>query len=153
MNGANPQVIADETHNSMLWGCALLLPLVGLIPVLTSVPAQGIRILLGLVTLVLVGASVMAMSGFHYIFTPAGLEVRTLGFKLRSLAPADIREYSAGDWNIARGYGIRGLGDRQAYVWGNRGVRIKTTRGEIFLGHRDPQRIIRDLDSIKQFAR
>ncbi len=46
------------------------------------------------------------------------------------------------------GYGIRGIGDRRAYVWGNRGVRIKTSEGEVFLGHSEPEKIVRDLDLI-----
>ena len=33
-------------------------------------------------------------------------------------------------WNPLRGYGIRGIGDRRAYVWGNQGVRIKTTEAK-----------------------
>jgi hypothetical protein len=52
-------------------------------------------------------------------------------------------------WNVLGGYGIRGLGDRKAYVFGNRGVRITTSDGEVFLGHSEPERIIRDLDAMK----
>ena len=54
------------------------------------------------------------------------------------------------NWNPLYGYGIRGLGERRAYVWGNRGVRIKTSDGEVFLGHSNPDRIVHDLDVIKQ---
>ena len=42
--------------------------------------------------------------------------------------------------------GVRGVGDKRAYVWGNRGVLIKTSEGEVFLGHNNPEQIIRDLD-------
>jgi hypothetical protein len=33
-------------------------------------------------------------------------------------------------------------------VWGNSGVRIKTTQGEVFLGHSEPEKIMRDLDLV-----
>jgi len=33
-----------------------------------------------------------------------------------------------------------------AYVWGKRGVRIKTSEGEVFLGHSQPEKLVRDLD-------
>jgi hypothetical protein len=54
--------------------------------------------------------------------------------------------YSIEPWTLRRGYGIRGIGSTRAYVWGNKGVHIKTTNGEVFLGHSDPERIVRDLD-------
>jgi hypothetical protein len=71
-----------------------------------------------------------------------------LGFRLRSIPRADIKEYAVESWNPLRGYGIRGIGNRRAYVWCNQGVRIQTNDGEVFLGHREPERIVRDLDSI-----
>jgi hypothetical protein len=37
-------------------------------------------------------------------------------------------------------------------VWGNKGVRIMLSDGEVFLGHREPERIIHDLDFIRQSA-
>ncbi len=63
-----------------------------------------------------------------------------------------VKEYAVDRWNPIGGYGIRGIGGRRAYVWGNRGVRIKTTDGEVFLGHSQPERIVHDLDVIKQVA-
>jgi hypothetical protein len=44
------------------------------------------------------------------------------------------------------------VGNRRAYVWGNKGVLIKTAHGEIFLGHADPDRIVRDLDAIRHLT-
>jgi len=49
---------------------------------------------------------------------------------------------------MLRGYGIRGIGKTRAYVWGNKVVHIKTTNGDVFLGHSDPQRIVCDLDRV-----
>jgi len=94
----------------------------------------------------------LTWSGFQYRFSPAGVEISTLGFRLRSIPVGQIRSYEPGRWNLLRGYGIRGVGNCRAYVWGNRGVRIHTAEGEIFLGHSEPERILRDLDTIKQFA-
>ena len=89
-----------------------------------------------------------AWSGFEYRFGPAGVEVSTLGFRLRSIPLAQIEGYAVEPWNLLRGYGIRGVGNTRAYVWCNQVVHIKTTGGDVFLGHTDPQRIVRDLDSI-----
>jgi hypothetical protein len=33
-------------------------------------------------------------------------------------------------------------------VWGNKVVHIKTSNGDIFLGHSDLERIVRDLDRV-----
>jgi hypothetical protein len=81
------------------------------------------------------------------------VEIRTLGFRLRSIPRAEIKQYAPESWNPLRGYGIRGIGNRRAYVWGNKGVRIETTEGEVFLGHEQPDRIVRDLDAMKQFLK
>ena len=77
-----------------------------------------------------------------------GLEICTLGFTLRSIRSDEILDYRIDKWNVAGGYGIRGLGADRAYVWGSRGVRIVTSSGQVFLGSSDPQKIIRDLDQI-----
>jgi hypothetical protein len=47
-----------------------------------------------------------------------------------------------------RGYGIRGVGNSRAYVLGNKVVHIRTSNGDIFLGHSDPERIVHDLDRV-----
>ena len=53
-------------------------------------------------------------------------------------------------WNPLYGYGVRGIGERRAYVWGNTGVRIILSEGEVFLGHGEPERIMSDLNAIRQ---
>ena len=113
-----------------------------------TVPILGIRLTLIVSAVILIGASAMAWSGFRYSFSPTGLEIYTLGFRVRSIPAAEIRSYAPDRWNVIGGYGIRGIGDRRAYVWGNRGVRIKTAEGEVFLGHSEPEKIVRDLDLI-----
>ena len=51
-------------------------------------------------------------------------------------------------WAFMRGYGIRGLGNTRAYVWCNKVVHIRLSNGDVFLGHNDPERIVRDLDMV-----
>ena len=92
----------------------------------------------------------MAWDGFHYLFRRDGIEIRTLGFRLKSLPREQINNYAISRWGAICGYGIRGIGARRTYVWGNTGVRIELSDGEVFIGHREPERIIHDLDFVKQ---
>ncbi len=71
-----------------------------------------------------------------------------LGFSLRTIPKDQIVSYSIEPWSLLRGYGIRGIGRTRAYVWCNRVVHIRTQGGEIYLGHNDPERIVRDLDLV-----
>ena len=94
----------------------------------------------------------MAWSGFQYRFLRHGVEIRTLGFRLRSIPKESIVSYSIEPWTFIRGYGIRGIGSTRAYVWCNKVVHIQTSKGEVFLGHSDPERIVRDLDLVTGFV-
>ena len=125
-------------------------PLILLIPIATLAPIPALKVALGLAALVGIWAASMAAFGFQYTFSSSGVDIRTLGFRLRSIPASDIRTYAEGDWPFWNGRGIRGVGGRRAYVWGNRGVRIQTNNGEVFLGHDEPRRIIRDLDRVVQ---
>ena len=145
-------VLAKEVHAGRVWALVMVLPVLVEAAVIYAVPNTGLRVAMGLTALVLLAAGAMAWSGFQYIFTSSGVEIRTLGYRLRSIPVGQIKQYAAANWSIAGGYGIRGLGECRAYVWGNRGVRIKTSNGEVFLGHSNPDRIVHDLDVIKQFA-
>src|SRR5262249_38202852 len=122
------------------------LPMIAFALLITKVPIPGLKVVLGLGMILLAFGAAMAGSGFHYVFTPAGGGIRPLGLRLRPVPARDITGYAADSWNALGGYGIRGIGERRAYVWGNRGVRIKTAEGEVFLGHDDPDQIVRDLD-------
>jgi hypothetical protein len=139
---------AEEQHGSIMWAMVTIVPACGMLLFAGNVPLAAIRLTLIVSSIILFAAAAMAWSGFHYSFSPAGIEIRTLGFRVRSVSAADIRSYAVGRWNVIGGYGIRGLGNRRAYVWGTRGVRIKTTQGEVFLGHSEPEKIIRDLDIV-----
>jgi uncharacterized protein DUF1648 len=144
-------VVAEEVHASPLWAAIMLIPLAIQLGAMLIVP-NPVRAIMAVVGLIFIGTAAFAWSGFQYRFTHAGLEIRTLGFRVRSIPVEQIREYSIGNWNVLRGYGIRGIGDRRAYVWCNKGVLIKTSNGEVFLGHQEPERIVRDLDMIRGFV-
>ena len=145
-------VLAEEVHAGRVFALILFLPVAIELAVIYAIPNTGLRITFALVAVILLAAGAMAWNGFTYVFTSSGVEIRTLGFRLRSIPAQQIKEYASGQWNIIGGYGVRGIGERRAYVWGNRGVRIKTETGEVFLGHKNPDQIIHDLDAVKQFA-
>ena len=144
------RVYATETHASVLWAAVCGVPLIVFIPIVTMAPVPALKVALGLAALIGVWAASMAAFGFQYTFSSSGVDIRTLGFRLRSIAASDIRSYAEDNWPFWNGRGIRGLGNRRAYVWGNRGVRIQTNAGEVFLGHSEPRRIVRDLDRVVQ---
>ena len=141
-------VLAEETHSGRAWSLLILLALLGPMIALALAPKAAVlwpAVLAGIVGL---GACAMAWSGFHYRFLRHGVEIRMLGFRLRTIPKQSIVSYSIEPWTFIRGYGIRGIGGTRAYVWCNKVVHIKTTDGDIFLGHSDPQRIVRDLDMV-----
>jgi len=145
--------IATETHGSPAWATVFLAPLAAVVWTFAAVPQSGARWGGALLCLMFLMIAAFAWKGFEYRFTPAGVEIRTLGLRLRSIPSSEIQTYEVGKWNALRGYGIRGIGRSRAYVWGNKVVHIHTPHGDVYLGHSDPQRIVRDLDAVKQFAR
>jgi hypothetical protein len=145
------EVLAVETHNGRIWSVIILLLLIG--PTLAIIVAPGAPrwplILIGTVGLF---AFAVAWSGFEYRFLRHGVEIRMLGFRLRSIPRSEIVGYAIEPWAFIRGYGIRGLGRKRAYVWCNRVVHIHTTNADIYLGHNDPARVVRDLDQMMGLA-
>lgn len=145
-------LIAEEVHAGRAWALVFLPPLIFELWIVTMIPLTAARVGGGLVALVLLGAAALTWTGFRYSFSRHGLEIRCLGFRLRSIPAGEIRDYAVRPWSPLGGYGIRGIGDRRAYVWGNKGVQIRTSGGQVFLGHGDPERIVRDLDMMMSFT-
>jgi hypothetical protein len=141
-------LIVEETHGSRLWSLLFVALLLAQCAAAVVIPAQPFHIMSIVFGLLFALIAVHIWTGFQYVFTSAGLEIRTLGFRLQSIPREEIQQYAVEPWSLLRGYGIRGMGNRRAYVWCNQGVRIQTSSGEVFLGHEEPERIIRDLDSI-----
>lgn len=146
------QTLAEETHGSRPFAVFFAALAVFEFVILAAIPQTGVRIGMGVLCLFFLVIAAHAWTGFQYRFTPAGLEISTLGIRLRSIGRDQIGRYSIEQWNALRGYGIRGVGNTRAYVWANQVVHITTLEGEVFLGHNDPARIVRDLDAMKQFA-
>ena len=145
-------LIAEETHSGRTWALVLLLPAVPVLGAMAAIHVPMVRIGMALIVAILLVSVAAAWFGFQYRFSRFGLEIMTLGFRLRSIPIDQIRGYAIGSWSGWGGYGIRGMGNDRAYVWTNRGVRVSTNTGEVFLGHNEPQRIVHDLDAMKQFA-
>jgi hypothetical protein len=141
-------VLAEETHSGRAWSLIILLALIGPMIGVALVPSTAGRWAVALVGVIAIGTFAMSWSGFQYRFLRHGVEIRMLGFRLRSIPKQSIVSYSIEPWAFIRGYGVRGVGNTRAYVWGSKVVHIKTSNGEIFLGHNDPQRIVRDLDRV-----
>jgi hypothetical protein len=141
-------VLAEETHSGRAWSLIILLALLGPMIGVTLAPSTAGRWAIALVGVIAIGTFAMSWSGFQYRFLRHGVEIRMLGFRLRSIPKQSIVSYSIEPWAFIRGYGIRGTGSSQAYVWCNQVVHIKTSNGEIFLGHNDPERIVRDLNMV-----
>ena len=141
-------VLAEETHSGRPWSLIILLALIGPMIGVALVPSTAGPWAVALVGVIAIGTFAMSWSGFQYRFLRHGVEIRMLGFRLRSIPKQSIVSYSIEPWAFIRGYGIRGIGSSRAYVWCNQVVHIKTSNGELFLGHNDPERIVRDLDMV-----
>jgi hypothetical protein len=139
----------EEVHSSPLWALAFAVLTALELCVVFIIPLRGLRFVMALPVLLLLGVTALAWSGFRYRFNRHGVEISTLGFRLRSIPLQQIKAYAVVSWNPLGGYGIRGIGDRRAYVWGNKGVRLTLSDGEVFLGHREPDRIVNDLNLIR----
>jgi hypothetical protein len=141
---------AEEVHSAPLWALGFAVITAVELIVIAAVPLRGLRLVLSLPALILLAVTALAWSGFRYRFSSHGVEISTLGFRLRSIPLENIKAYAVAPWNPMGGYGIRGIGERRAYVWGNSGVRIMLSDGEVFLGHREPEKIMNDLNLIRK---
>src|ERR1700686_1444359 len=141
-------VLAEETHSGRAWSLIILLALIGPMIGVALVPSTVGRWAVAVVGVIAIGTFAMSWSGFQYRFLRHGVEIRMLGFRLRSIPKQSIVSYSIEPWAFIRGYGIRGIRSSRAFGWCNQVVHIKTSNGELFLGHNDPERIVRDLDMV-----
>ncbi len=152
-SGLQTDLLAEETHSSRLWALIMLPALIVPAVSVSFYPAAPARFALILLAIIGFGGLALVWSGFQYRFLRDGVEVKTLGFQLRWIPRQTIMTYSIEPWSLMRGYGIRAMGSTRAYVWGNKVVHIQTTNGEIYLGHDDPEKLVRDLDQVTGSAR
>ncbi len=109
-----------------------------------------LRLLLYAVTALMLWVITQAWGGFRYRITSTGVEVRTGGIRVCSIPKANIQEYRVaqidplGDFG---GWGIRMLPGKRAFIWhGHEAVRIRTPQRTVYLGHDQPERLVKDLD-------
>jgi len=146
--GLQSDVLAEETHSGGVWTLLMIPAMIG--PVTALWLPHNQFVLWAALFAITIGVACAAVmwSGFQYRFLRHGVEIRMLRFRLRSIPRQSIVSYSIEPWAFIRGYGIRGIGSTRAYVWCNKVVHIRTSNGEVFLGHSDPERIVRDLDIV-----
>jgi hypothetical protein len=143
-----PDLLAEETESGRAWIFLLLFALLAPILGLWLAHRRETLWIMILLAVIAVITCAMAWSGFQYRFLRDAVEIRTLGFRLRSIPTQSIVSYAIEPWPFIRGRGIRGIGRSRAYVWSNQVVHIKTTNADIYLGHNDPERIIHDLEMV-----
>lgn len=141
-------LVAEETHAGRPVVLVFLPAVFGPLIAAIVVPVSAVRIAMSIVVLMSLAITAAAWSGFRYRFFRHGFEISALGFRLRSIPGNQIQSYAPENWSMWRGYGIRGVGNSRAYVWGNKVVHIKTSNGDVFLGHNDPRRVMHDLDRL-----
>lgn len=147
-------LIAQEVHGSSrlatMFGGISAAMLSSLILLKPAGVASGILMIVGFL---LLACALWAFTGFVYRITSAGLEIRMLGFPIRFVPAMDIASVEAKDCNPLTdfgGWGIRGIGQMRAYIWGgNRCVYVRTHAGDkIYLGIGDADRMVRELEAM-----
>lgn len=160
--GGPAQLIAEERHGSSTMALVLLLIGAAVLAfiITTSVhkgPAPFPVILALAVVALAVGVSALwAWLGFVYRFTSAAVEIRAFGLLLRRIPLSQIKEFNAeavSPLTDFGGWGIKGFGSTTAYIWGGKSaLHIKTYTGDVYLGHPDPDRLVRDLEQVMNVA-
>ena len=127
-------VLAEETHSGRAWSLLILAAMI--LPAIALSQAKTTVVLWPGILVAIIGTGVLAMtlSGFQYRFLRHGVEIRMLGFRLRSIPRQSILSYSIEPWAFIRGYGIRGIGKTRAYVWCNRSYTSRRQTATFFSG-------------------
>jgi MFS family permease len=153
-------IVAEERHGSKTVAGLLAVMAASFASVIAviHVPPEGrfLYAIFGLVAVVLSVSAVWAWRGFVYRFTTGSVEVRALWFRLRHIPLSEIKDYRAETVNPLTdfgGWGVKGFGSDTAYIWGgHKALHIRTNHGDVYLGHNDPDRLVRDLDAIMKPA-
>ncbi len=150
------QVITEQRHGSETFAAIFVLFALGLIVLVLALTAKGrpafVLPLLGTIIAAVLISAVWAWQGFVYRFTTQGVEIRALGFRLCSIPISEIKDFRSERCNPLTdfgGWGVKGFGTDTAYIWSGRKVlHIRTSHGDVYLGHNDPDRLVRDLEAI-----
>jgi len=145
-----PGVIAEEFHRGK--GGLILYGWLGGAIYAMCLPiddVSAVRIISGFLALLALAVGILAECGYRYRFTPGGLEISTLGFRLRFIPVDQIIRYEPAKWRPRDRWNFGIYGRRRSFVWGGPGVRIETLDGQVYLGHEFPQQLITALDRMK----
>jgi len=153
---APERVVAEERHGSGRAAIGMLALGAGVMALVMLVPPHFVAI--PVVLMVVIGLSALwAWRGFDYRFTTAAVEIRTFGIRLRRIPLLEIKEFNAEEVHPLTdfgGWGIKGFGSDTAYIWGGHtALHIKTYQGDVYLGHRDPERLGRDMEMVMKPVR
>jgi hypothetical protein len=110
----------------------------------------AVHLISATLALLALAVGVLAEFGYRYRFTPQGLEISTLGFRLQFVPVDQILSYEQGKWTPSDRWNFGIYGRRRCYLWGGPGVRIATLDGQVYLGHEFPQKIVAHLDQMTQ---
>jgi uncharacterized SAM-binding protein YcdF (DUF218 family) len=92
-------LVAEEVHSGKTWSALFLAPFLAVMFTVLAVPNTVARLAAGLFEMILLCAFALAWNGFHYYFTSHGIEIRTLGFRLKSIPLVQIKQYEIGGWS------------------------------------------------------
>jgi len=146
------RLLAEETQRAPLAALLFAVLAAVFLGIAIKLPPAPIwlRILLYAVTALMLWVITQAWGGFRYQVTSTGVDVRTGGIRVCSISKASIQDYRVaqidplGDFG---GWGIRMLPGRRAFIWhGHEAVRIRTPQRTVYLGHDQPERLVKDLD-------
>jgi hypothetical protein len=146
-----PGVIGDEFHRGrggiIAYGClggaiyAMCRPIDDIL---------AVRLVSGTLALLALAVGVLAECGYRYRFTPRGLEISTLGFRLQFVPVDRILSYEQAKWTPSDRWNFGIYGRHRCYLWGGPGVRIETLDGQVYIGHESPQKIVAHLNRMIQ---
>jgi len=115
----------------------------------TLLDGTAIRVGVDVIALLFAGVGIVAAAGYRYRFTGRGIEISTLGIRLRFIDVDRITHYEQTRLTFGDSFSL-GMTERRSYLWVGIPVRIQTLDGEILLGHMKPAILIRDLELMKQ---
>ena len=111
MNNSNEidsaDLLVEETHSARAWVWLILPAVIGPVIGASMVPVPAAQVAMALVVLIGAVTITVACSGFQYWFLKQGVEIRLLGFRLRSIPMEQIQSYKAESWSALRSYGNR----------------------------------------------
>lgn len=147
------RLLAEEIQRAPLAGIFFAVATALVISAAVRIPSSAplwVKLLLCSASALCLWVTLQAFGGFRYRVTSTGVEVRTGGIRVCSIPKTNIEDYRVaqidplGDFG---GWGIRMLPGKRAFIWhGHEAVRIRTPQRTVYLGHDQPERLVKDLD-------